>query len=1030
MTEHTDSLSLTIRYDPHSPASIEAGLAAYRHYLPLKPAFEQGLCQIQFEVISGSDDTIGLLSRSLSGQAVFDYWRLSSAYSRHPDFRPESLLSDTGLVAETVFFLRACQFPELQQALYETAQVICQVSRQINDPTRMRVSGSEVAGGMPLFMIGLCYPQYAYLLGSFIVPYWDSEHLSCGEELPALLVSYLGYSRETLKVFCYCDNPHARARMFSPDSFTQYYQRVEHQRTEHQDQLEQHISLLNIFRARPEEFAALKTMLARRFAEQPYLQDDDPRYYLDNPLESFLLTVLYPHQNDHDYLPEEQPEQTLDAILIDAPARELAAALKAEIEQSLAHPIDRAGSPSGDIYHTDHYICGTGISHWRAFITGAFEQGGQIWAYIENGLYPDVPACVTAFDIRDVVDQRHFTLLDSIRQSLGPYDSLNSEIVPVLQGLLDDWSGDVLAEEEREQNLQKLLRLLDVIHRWNQLQPFPVELKFLIVDDYQAISEPEFLLRYHGDWVHLFTRLVKDIGDYRGIIESAHFSRCYALLCASRDEAGEVIRSLVADESIPRVTIAALLAGVVYHDRNRVCEDAITAFALGFLNQFLPGLILEQLAAYSAFPFPADAAGSDSQMLRDYHYLEAYLAGEHEARDDVIDRMNCWLSREQRAYSVSDTQVYYQFLNDFEEDSQKLLVSALVVGECHESPVCGWCSRFLGLWLDMAPGKVCRMLGHFWLDKRQPVESRIAGIELLTAMLVPHGLKQVAATAYLLESVIDALEQTDDIPQVLAPFFERYLNERVNEKVNEQVKGQAVDLSAGIEPALKLIKPLREQIFYIAMQSAHPDLKICYFDQALLQLLSRCLYQQMMAQVPDGASMPEKAHIDLEHFIRLLELPVLLSPRQTDELLHICDRYQLTDFETPYGQTVLGELLWYASPMLRANVLNLLAARPSLGLDHCYNDTLMTPEAFCRMLPDHDIRQADLLSLILDAQWHACLPWFAATYDIHPLMETQPLEQQLEILRTLAAEARQRDFVDGYPDELPGKIKRTQDDAG
>ncbi|CAM3686429.1 hypothetical protein VA7868_02438 [Vibrio aerogenes CECT 7868] len=1012
MAEYTDSLSLTIRYDPHSPVSIEAGLADYRHYLKLKSAFKHGYCQIQFEVLPEADDTIGLLSRSLAGQAVFDYYRLSSP--DHPDCRPEALLSETGLTPETVFFLRACQFPGLQQALYETAQVICQVSRQMNDPTRMRLSERQVAGGMALFMIGLCYPRYAYLLGSFIVPYWDSEHLSGGEELPALLVSYLGYTRETLKVFCYCDNPHARARMFSPESLQQY-----NQRQTSQDKLLQQTSLLNIFRTQPDEFAAFKSILTQRFAEQPYLQDDDPRYYLDNPLDSFLLSVLYPYQ-DEDYLPEEHPEQTLDVMFIDSPAREVASTLKAAIEQALSHPIGGAHPLADDIYCPDHYVSGSGIHHWKAFITGVFEQGDQIWAYIDNGNYPDVPACVTAFDIRDMTAQKHFALLDFIRLNLGPYDSLNSEIVPVLQGVLDDWCKDSLTEEERGQNQQKLLRLLDVIHRWNQLHPFPAGLKLLIVDDYQVLSEPEFMLRYHGDWAHLFTRLVKDISDYRGILESAHFKRCYALVCACRDEAEPVIRSLASDDAIPGATMAALLAGIVHHDRRRECEDAITAFALDYLNRYLPGLILEQLAAYSAFPLPEKTQEHDSQMLRDYRYLAAYLSGEHEAQEDVIDRMNCWLDREQRAYSVSDTQIYYQFLNDFEEDSQKLLVSALVVGEYPASPVSAWCSRFLSLWLNMAPGKVCRMLGHFFLDKLQSVDRQIADIEMLTTVLAPHGLKRVAATAYLLESVIDALEQKDDIRQVLAPFFARYLR--------EQVDGQGGDLSVSIEPALKLIKPLREQIFYIALQSAYPALKICYFDQALLQLLSRCLYQQMMEQRPDEESLPEKAHADLEHFIRLMELPVLLSPRQIDELLHICERYQLIDFDTPYGQTELTELLWYASPMLRANVLKLLAARPSLGLDHCYNERLMTPEAFCRMLPDHDIRQVDLLSLILSSQWYDCLPWFAANYNIHELIDKHPLKTQLEILRSLAAQARQRDFVDGYPDALlPERIKHAQD---
>ncbi|MEI8631396.1 hypothetical protein P4S72_03225 [Vibrio sp. PP-XX7] len=396
---------LIVRYDPQSMSSIISGLITYRHYLMQDEAFGNRQCWIRFEVLSQCDDLIGTIASSKLGQIIFNYYGVDECLRR-----PEVLLSAVPFSAETAFFLRACALLEssspelhleLQDELFETAKVICRVSRQINDARKMWISDQEIFGLMPLFMMSLCNPHYAYLLGGFIVPYWDNDLVPDGEAILGVLVEHLGYRHETLKAYCYCDNVMARARMFTAASLSSDSKGNTDSKGD-TDSLFQTspTPLLTLFRQQPEEFTKFRQLLMQRFSEQPYLQYcDDPRYYIDNPLENILLTILYPWDPDAENafeLDEERPEKTLQMTFIDGSAEQVAADLKVSIEQSLGHPIallHRQMAGESTVIHADagdspcyHYHQNYGhdyrtdMCRWKHLITQAFSQGKQMWS--------------------------------------------------------------------------------------------------------------------------------------------------------------------------------------------------------------------------------------------------------------------------------------------------------------------------------------------------------------------------------------------------------------------------------------------------------------------------------------------------------------------------------------------------------------------------------------------------------------------------------------------------------------------------
>ncbi|MEI8631394.1 hypothetical protein P4S72_03215 [Vibrio sp. PP-XX7] len=379
----------------------------------------------------------------------------------------------------------------------------------------------------------------------------------------------------------------------------------------------------------------------------------------------------------------------------------------------------------------------------------------------------------------------------------------------------------------------------------------------------------------------------------------------------------------------------------VHRDRERKQTDTLTQYAVDFLCQHLRKCLYQQIITYSAFPAHFtdideeqwDAA--ETEILADWRFIVGYLQGHRDDQSGVIGRLNRWMNQETGDRAVSETQTYYEFLNDFEEDTQKLLLCTLVMaGYPLSTPVTEastaiadfsqmntssaslsqttWFQRFIGVWLAMAPCKISRMLGYFYLEKSLANEDKAREIHQFSMSLVPYGLHPDAALAYAIEATIDMLSSDDFSPpemaQILSPYFDIYLK--------DQESGASTNR---VENALQLIKPQREQSFYIAMQKACPTLKIAYFDLALQQLLCRCLYQRMLDQQQDMSqfkdalpnddqqiharqnhgALDEKALSALTQFSALMQQSTRLTSHQIDMLIYICDQFGLTDFDHP-----------------------------------------------------------------------------------------------------------------------------------
>ncbi|MGR5076775.1 hypothetical protein [Photobacterium swingsii] len=997
MSVALNTSQFVVSYDPQSVESLYQGLITYRQLLETDGAFSDFHCHVRFKVISGSDDRIGSLYDTKLANLTLGY----SDYSTE-NLSPEKILSATQLPSETAFFLRACQHPELEEQLTQTAKLICNISRKINDSSEMWISECDVMGLLPLFMIALTYPHNAYLLGGYTIPYWDTEHAPIGEEMLAILTHHLGYNHHTLKAFCYCDNASARARMFNLQHRNHY--------DIHADQDEPiENELLRIFRRDPAEFDTFKSLLKQRFADQDYLQyTNDSRYYQEHPVESFIHTLMSPAQGEC-YFGQEEYHQVLLGNFIDSPGDEVAAELKLEIEQYLGRPIvaPKAIEDEDDYYRDNYYFYGTGEQDWKAFVTEGFEHGEAIWHFVETGENPSILSKIVPCDMAAVAKAGNFNIHKKIEYHVGGLDSYHAEMASIIYDLLVDWNDEDDTEDILAINRQKLLRMFDVLHHWNNKQAFHPKFANEIVETYELLTDEDFIARYNGDWQALLIRHISEFSGYSSSIEYEAFKRCYTLIQSHRSQMIAIITQLTQTEDFDAVTHLALCAAIVEWDKVHDQNDELSSYALNQLAQNLENLIYRDLNETSYFichddekPYIYDAPNEEDlgKVAADWQFVDGYLKQQHNQLEETLTRFETQLIRYERKERVNPVQPYYQFLRNFSDNAQKLLVCAQVVAQLDSSPLQQFCMRFLTLWLHVAPCKTSRMLAYFFSD---PKENKTQASANFVKQL--HGLTPLTALAYQIEAILDDIGWDDDEAELLAPIFKQWIVEQDSD--NDQ---------QSIQSALQYILPRREQQFYIALRKAHPDLTISYFDETVHYLMMAKVRRQIYSNHTSPQAMENNEAQALQQFSEILLSTTPLTIEQVDTILTLCDQYRVRDFDTLYGMAELETLYYLASPHRQDAIMRIFAARPHLGLDLLYNENVITLPVFCQKVQDSGANIGELLSYSLDRGWEESYPWFANKPDINHYIAKLQVEELLSLIKALARHPEFQPLINSY----------------
>ncbi|MFG1489835.1 hypothetical protein ABMA58_11350, partial [Oceanospirillum sp. HFRX-1_2] len=254
---------IRVAVNPSDAISLSAALNQYQTLLQSEDAFQKGITRqfnIEFEHIDGR--------RLQVSDAGAKKELLSKAFRliRHEGL-PDRIDADSEIyISEPLLFAAALnlteQHPalkeELKEELIATAEVIVAYARKRNDSSDFWVDDMYAFGLEALYMLALEYPETLPLFTSFVIPYWDYEHLNSldGTVLPFL--ENEGWSDNLLRAYLWCDNPMFRSRFdFNGQDEDDYESLAEH------------------LRHNPERYSRFKVLLKERLLERPLLAYHD-----------------------------------------------------------------------------------------------------------------------------------------------------------------------------------------------------------------------------------------------------------------------------------------------------------------------------------------------------------------------------------------------------------------------------------------------------------------------------------------------------------------------------------------------------------------------------------------------------------------------------------------------------------------------------------------------------------------------------------------------------------------------------------
>ncbi|KJF99069.1 hypothetical protein UB34_04185 [Photobacterium leiognathi] len=170
-----------------------------------------------------------------------------------------------------------------------------------------------------------------------------------------------------------------------------------------------------------------------------------------------------------------------------------------------------------------------------------------------------------------------------------------------------------------------------------------------------------------------------------------------------------------------------------------------------------------------------------SQINQDWQVVEQYLKGDAQDFELALTAFEKHQVRCDEEDALFRALPHYEFLRDFDDKAQKLLVCAQIIAQFSQSSIQLFAQRYVALWLHIAPTKTLKMLAYFHVKPRYGHESysdfdkrhhqKIAFIEQL------EGVTAVGKSAYLLENLIGEMPSDTDMQVVFELWFKQFQEE-------------------------------------------------------------------------------------------------------------------------------------------------------------------------------------------------------------------------------------------------------------
>ncbi|WP_028857643.1 hypothetical protein [Psychrilyobacter atlanticus] len=568
---------IEIQVDRDGIASIKNALIEYAGTIKNREALNSdgygGCLNLSFVGIDGSKLRVETISSEKVLKAFEGYWMYSYG----------------GTTNEEIFFAIAMEYDELKDFILEVFKEIIDYAREVNDTSELwSDDDNNLIGLGSIYGFVRLYPEYTYLLGLYLIPYWDDEHAPFAIHAIQDLTMNMGISRDTLKLFCYSDNYEIRNQIFN--------------------------NMTTWFRENKDEYEWFKETLKERFREYPFLPRHSDDEEVEHPVDEFYLSLI---SDRFDYETYEDGETTnfSDFFVYDNGDVE-AGALETEILETTEKPLIYIAKKKEAMKKNSI----NPIIAWENFIINEFKFGVEIWSYIISDGDRDILRSTNDLYSKDL-----YELIHNSDYPVKKYIPSWCQNTKDLWENLDDFTEKVFTKfmyTYTQVYGDIILRLTDFLFELFDRRPFEENFIDELIDEYEVTDNETLQERYPVPIELLLKKNIKNYikrsrTPYRGeilavasLIEKIRESN-ERLVITTFEEIleGKVIDKIEVEELFegseynPKITLKpqktakliVLLADILKTDFKKDRDDGLTKFSRDLLEDNLIKIFVEGL---------------------------------------------------------------------------------------------------------------------------------------------------------------------------------------------------------------------------------------------------------------------------------------------------------------------------------------------------------------------------------------------------------------------------------------------------
>ena len=601
----------------HDPQQIKAALIHYQTLLNDGSAFNEQQFDVEFKhqtpdelrrlQVNDAGENLALLKAALN---------LGQEGGAH-NYKDEITDNRELYISEVILFAAALQYPEIKDTVVDSAKAIVAYSRRMNDTSDMWLDDMRVFGIEALYMLAKTDLQYAYLIGQYLIPYWDNEHAGQYEGYLSTLLDEHGWHPELIKAFIWCDSPEFRLGMFGAHF--------------HSGGLS-HQPLGAYLEENPEQYAVFKRLVIERFQAEPVLlQHIDETSDEEEDLSTYS-PVVWLYQSLFQRPDLDDQEDALDAFMqqafmgstLEDEAYDLQRQVQSQVTGALVKAADAALEKRAQYQaylarDARKYELNYGTEILKPLIL-AMPQGERLWCYIESGEQRDALAALEEIALMPLAKAHAPEMAAHLDDMLHRFEYNNQGIAEEIDDVLRLVSGDLLTDHFGEEctfeladNLtttltvtpdsqvsllearqQQYLRVIDVFYRALGKREFSEYMMTLLSEGegalltrqeyyrrYSQLPAPEVLEQSETDPVlaqevqYIFCKF----SDRDEILYKKHFNLVGSVLRGSRD--------LCHPRHWPKADMGflALASYQLYRDFNERIGDEISKSLLAYLTE-------------------------------------------------------------------------------------------------------------------------------------------------------------------------------------------------------------------------------------------------------------------------------------------------------------------------------------------------------------------------------------------------------------------------------------------------------------